>query len=196
MKQTVKRVINGFFKLITLPFALLFWALGTLSDKDAAFASFSQFFSLFPGKLGSFIRAGFYSWTMTHADQNLYIGFGAIFSQADTALEQGVYIGPQCNIGKSRIGKNTLLGSGVHVMSGKGQHNFDDLETPIKDQGGHFEKIHIGEDCWIGNGALILSNIGRGCVVAAGAVVVKDVPDYSIVAGNPAKLIKSRMSLT
>ncbi len=77
-------------------------------------------------------------------------------------------------------------------MSGKTQHYFDDIETPIKDQGGEFEKITIGEDCWIGNGALIMANIGKKCVIGAGSVVTHDVPDYSIVAGNPAKVIKKR----
>ena len=84
------------------------------------------------------------------------------------------------------------MGSGVHIMSGKTQHNFSDLDTPIKDQGGEFTKIIIGEDSWIGNGSLIMANIGRHCIVGAGSVVIDDIEDYSIVAGNPAKFIKKR----
>jgi acetyltransferase-like isoleucine patch superfamily enzyme len=120
------------------------------------------------------------------------ISFLVLLSQQDTEIASGVYIGPQSNIGKCRIGKNTLLGSGVHIMSGKNQHNIGDLDSPIKDQGGTFEKISIGQDCWVGNGALIMANIGDKCVVGAGSVVVNDVPAYSIVGGNPAKIIKKR----
>jgi phosphonate metabolism protein (transferase hexapeptide repeat family) len=56
--------------------------------------------------------------------------------------------------------------------------------------------IIIGHDVWIGHGAIVLPgrNIGTGAVVAAGAIVTKDVPSYTIVAGNPARPIKSRFS--
>jgi len=127
---------------------------------------------------------------MSYCSADAVVSFLTLFSQHDTEISTGVYIGPQCNIGKCKIGQDTLLGSGVHIMSGKGQHNFDDLSKPIKHQGGSFEKITIGQDSWVGNGALIMANIGKHCVVAAGAVVINDVADYSIVAGNPAKVIK------
>ncbi|WP_315721287.1 MULTISPECIES: chloramphenicol acetyltransferase [unclassified Bradyrhizobium] len=54
--------------------------------------------------------------------------------------------------------------------------------------------VDIGHDVWIGHGAIVLPgrNIGTGAVVAAGAIVTKDVPDYTIVAGNPARLLKRR----
>jgi acetyltransferase-like isoleucine patch superfamily enzyme len=56
--------------------------------------------------------------------------------------------------------------------------------------------IHIGHDVWIGHGAIILPrrNVGTGAGIAAGAIVTKDVPAYTIVAGNPARPIKRRFS--
>lgn len=160
--------------------------------KDRVFSTYSQLLSMLPGFLGNQLRLGFYRLTLNCCEHNVVISFATLFSQVDTDIYQGVYIGPQCNIGRCVIGKNSLLGSGVHVMSGKGQHNFADLDTPIKDQGGDFEKINIGEDSWIGNGALIMANIGKQTIVAAGSVVISDVPDYAIVGGNPAKIIKMR----
>lgn len=56
--------------------------------------------------------------------------------------------------------------------------------------------IEIGSDCWIGFRSTILDGvkIGNGCIVGLGSVVTKDVPDYAIVAGNPAKIVKYRYS--
>jgi phosphonate metabolism protein (transferase hexapeptide repeat family) len=57
-------------------------------------------------------------------------------------------------------------------------------------------RVHIGHDVWIGHGAIVLPGrrIGTGAVVAAGAIVTKDVPDYTIVAGNPARPVRPRFS--
>lgn len=72
-------------------------------------------------------------------------------------------------------------------------HCFDDIEAPIMRQPTTIKgPIRIGRGSWIGFGAQIMSGvtIGRQCVVAAGAIVVKDVPDYCVVGGNPAKILK------
>src|SRR5262245_51151685 len=55
-------------------------------------------------------------------------------------------------------------------------------------------RVTIGNDVWIGHGAIVLAgrSVGTGAVIAAGAVVTKDVPDYAIVAGNPARLVRRR----
>jgi acetyltransferase-like isoleucine patch superfamily enzyme len=155
-------------------------------------SGFSQLLSLIPGKFGSYCRIAFYRLSMTYCDFDCVIGFATIFSQHDTEIEKGVYIGPQCNIGMCKIEKNCLVGSGVHIMSGSMQHNFDDLDSPIQKQGGRYTKVEIGEDTWIGNGSLVMANIGKKCIIGAGSVVTKDVVDYSIMAGNPAKLIRKR----
>lgn len=192
MKNIIKPLFFVVCAIIMMPVTVFFFLLSALADKDSVFSSFSQLLSLLPGKLGCYLRAGFYRFTMTYCSPNALVGFATLFSQKDTEIEEGVYIGPQCNIGKCAIGRNTLLGSGVHIMSGKGQHNFSDPNKPIKDQGGVFTKVIVGENCWLGNGALIMANVGKGSVVAAGSVVVDDVPEGVIVGGNPAKIIKNR----
>lgn len=192
MKRNLKTIMALVALLTVFPLLLLYWICGLFANKNALFMSCSQFLSLFPGKTGSYLRKSFYRRVMTHCHVDCVIGFGTLFSQVDTEIEQGVYIGPQCNIGKSKIEKNCLLGSGVHVLSGKRQHNFTDMDKPIQEQGGSYEKVTIGEDSWMGNGSIIMANIGRKCVVAAGAVVTQDVPDFAIVAGNPATIIKQR----
>lgn len=74
-------------------------------------------------------------------------------------------------------------------------HEYRDINFPIKDQGimiDDGDSIVIGEDTWIGTKATIIGNIhiGKHCVIAANSVITKDIPDYSIAAGIPAKIIK------
>jgi acetyltransferase-like isoleucine patch superfamily enzyme len=188
----LKHLVFIISTVIIAPVTLLYYLVNAAVPGNKTFSGFTQLLSLFPGRTGNYLRLGFYCFTLKHCDREVVISFLAQFAQQDTELYAGVYIGPQCNIGSCVINKNTLLGSGVHVMSGKNQHSFDDLDMPIKDQGGKYEKISMGENCWIGNGALVMASIGDHCIIAAGSVVIDDIPDYSIAAGNPAKILKSR----
>lgn len=192
MKSFLKSVLVAITTLLVSPIIISYHLLALVLDKNSLVAGFSQFLSLFPGQTGNYIRKCALHFILTECSIDCLISFGVVLSHQDTEIHQGVYIGPQCNVGMSRIEANCLLGSGVHIISGKKQHNFDDLDTPIREQGGHFEKITIGEDTWIGNGALVMGNVGKKCIIAAGSVVTQDIPDYSIVAGNPARIIKSR----
>ncbi len=189
----LKRLIFIICTVILLPLLLLYSALSLVAgDRDALFQSFSQFLSLVPGKIGSFLRVCLHRWLCNSIDLDIFIGFGVLMSQRDIDIDNGAYIGPQSNIGSCSIGENCLLGSGVHVLSGKNQHGFDDSNTPIKEQKGELTKISIGKNCWIGNGAIVMANLGDNSVVAAGSVITKEFPTGSIVGGNPAKLIRTR----
>jgi virginiamycin A acetyltransferase len=193
VKQQIKNLIRAFSFVLALPALLTYGVLNLIvSDKDSIISSFSQFFSLIPGRLGCYMRSVFYHFTLSNCSLEVLISFSALFFQQDTEIDSGVYIGPQCNIGRSRIGKDTLLGSGVHILSGKNQHFTEDLETPIKDQGGEFQKISIGENCWIGNCAVIMADVGNHCIIGAGSVVINEIPDYAIAVGNPARVVKFR----
>jgi len=85
-----------------------------------------------------------------------------------------------------------LMGPRVTLLAEN--HVFDDLDLPIKEQGVVRSAIHIEDDCWLGAGSTVLAGVtvGHGSVVAAGSVVTKDVPPGSVVAGVPAKLVRSR----
>ncbi|MEJ2680888.1 MAG: hypothetical protein P8176_04010 [Gammaproteobacteria bacterium] len=130
MKQCVKGVLNGFFVVLNLPFLALYVLLKPISRRDELFAGFSQFYALWPGKMGVYFRRNFYRFTMKHFGKNVTIGFGTLFSHVDTEIGDNVYIGPQSNIGMCRIGSECLIGSGVHVLSGRHQHNFSDNNRP------------------------------------------------------------------
>ncbi|MCW3123434.1 MAG: acyltransferase [Flavipsychrobacter sp.] len=93
-------------------------------------------------------------------------------------------------IGPVTIGNNVILAQNV-VASGL-NHEYKDPETPIHLQPVTTSLITIADDCWIAANVVITAGvtIGKHCVVAAGSVVTKDIPAYSIAAGNPAKVIK------
>lgn len=110
-------------------------------------------------------------------------------------IGDNTYIGPRAILGAGaplKIGKNCQIGAGVnfiaenHVYKGDG----DLFNKSVTKLG-----IEIGDDCWIGNNVVILDGvtIGRSCVIAAGAVVTKDVPDYQVAMGIPARVVKSRI---
>lgn len=193
MRYTLKRTVKTAFLLLTLPVYALYLALSTLGNPDGTFQTFSQALSLIPGKIGVYFRAAFYRLACADTSDEIAIGFLTIFSHPDTSIHKGVYIGPQCNIGKCTIDENTLLGSGVHILSGKNQHHFSDSTLPIKEQGGVFEKIKIGADCWVGNNAVVMCGIADHSIVAAGAIVTKDLTEEgTVVGGNPATIISQR----
>ena len=115
-------------------------------------------------------------------------------------LADNVVIGHYASLWAVGGGKNVIKvgrGSGISAFSilMTRYHEYRDRKKSFLDQGAvDGKEIIIGEDCWIGIRSIIMPGvtIGNGAVVGAGAVVTKDVEAYSVVAGNPAKVIKKR----
>jgi acetyltransferase-like isoleucine patch superfamily enzyme len=93
-------------------------------------------------------------------------------------------------IGPVKIGNDVILAQHV-VMSGL-NHGYEDVTIPIKDQKCTVKPIVIEDEAWIGANAVITSGVtvGKHSIVAAGSVVTKNVAPYTIVGGNPAKVLK------
>jgi len=111
-------------------------------------------------------------------------------------LGNTVTMGSDCFIGGAggvTIGDNVAIGQNVRFHSEN--HKFDNANLEISEQGVVRNGIIVENDCWIGAGSVILDGVklGKGSVIGANSVVTKDVLQYSIVAGNPAKFIKSRL---
>ncbi len=136
-----------------------------------------------------------------HAGRNVFI-----WAKESVVIGDNFYIGRYSQIETNvKIGNNVLIGNNVAFV-GKYDHNYLQVGMPVrfssqirdKDYGwkGLDSKIIIEDDVWIGYGAIIMSDIkiGMGSVVAAGSVITKDVKPYTIVAGNPAKMIKMRFN--
>ena len=109
----------------------------------------------------------------------------------DVVMGKKVLIGAGSKItGPVTFGNDILLAQNV-VMSGL-NHDFEDVTRPIVQQGFSVKEIRIDDGVWIGASAIITAgvHIGKNAVVGAGSVVTKDVPAYSVVVGNPARIVK------
>lgn len=130
--------------------------------------------------------------------ENTYIGpfveYAGIPYNPKIIIGDGTWVGKNCSIAainKVQIGKHVLFAGHVHISDHS--HGYEDISRPIGPQPLISKgPVIIEDDCWLGFSSEILSgvHIGQHSIVAARAVVTKDVPPYSIVAGNPARIVK------
>jgi len=139
--------------------------------------------------------------SVIHLNDHLVIhSFVILFAdqQSEIRLGKRVFIGDYSTIRTSRakvsIGDNTMIAQNVKLIATN--HYYKRKDQLIHQQDIDTEKIGItiGNDCWIGAGAIVLPGVtvGNGAVVGGNAVVTKDVPEYAVVVGNPAKIIRYR----
>lgn len=132
---------------------------------------------------------------VTLHDKSVLLHNVMIQGSGNLILGERSFIGQYSVIGVNeliQIGNDVMIAQNVSIRDT--DHAFDRLDIPMNQQGITTAPIIIGDDVWIGHGAIITKgiNIGKGAIVAGGAVVTKDVPDYTIVGGVPAKIIKLR----
>lgn len=168
------------------------------------FLYWSHRFGSVKGKITLGRNITFQSPECLHFGKDIYIGKYSYFlpctEYAGKKYTPKITIGDGCHIGIRNsfacidgitIGKNVLFAGYVHLTDHS--HGFEDITQPVTPQPLTSKgPIVIEDDCWLGFEAEILSgvHIGKHCVVAARSVVTKDVPDYSVVAGNPARIVK------
>lgn len=135
-----------------------------------------------------------------------FCGF-LMFNKCGKNVDIGRHISFSSNV---EIGNNSSIGDCAHIQGSISignnvmiaphcafiatDHNITKTTVPMDKQGEYGDSIIIEDDVWIGYGVIVLKgvHIGKGSVCAAGAVITKDVPNYTIVGGVPAKLIKPR----
>jgi acetyltransferase-like isoleucine patch superfamily enzyme len=131
--------------------------------------------------LGRWVHVGDDTRLRAH-EGTLRVGDKVVFGRDDTV---NCYIDVE-------IGARTLFADWVYITDF--DHRFDDLDSPIKDQGIVKSPVRIGPDCWVGVRVSILRGtvVGHGCVLAAHAVVRDEIPDLAVAGGVPARVLKSR----
>lgn len=153
------------------------------------------------GKLSKTIRSSICRHIFTrdenHQAERLNVEKGAYFGNG-----VDFKVGKEVGLGKNFKSLNRVVTIDDYLMMGEdvlflgGNHGMDRTDIPMGHQGNSGKTpLHIAGDVWIGARAIILpgcQRIGYGAVVGAGAVVTKDVPDWAVVGGNPAKVIRNR----
>ncbi|SEM71310.1 Acetyltransferase (isoleucine patch superfamily) [Mucilaginibacter gossypiicola] len=88
------------------------------------------------------------------------------------------------------IGKNVLIADKVYISDNL--HSYDDISLPVSKQPiKQLKAVNIGDGTWLGENVCVIgSSIGKGCVIGANSVVTKDIPDYCVAVGSPARIIK------
>ncbi len=189
MMKVLKIVVLAFFILLNLPFIIISKIEEKTSKKEGFFSGIGQLLSLVPGKIGNWVRLGYYYPTLEDCGWNAYIGFGALIPHRKSRIGKRVVVGAYCIIGTVTIEDDVLIASRVSIPSGKHQHVVQEKDALVTSAELQFNRLRIGRNTWIGEGALILADIGENCTVAAGSVVTKNVADNCNVFGNPARVI-------
>lgn len=196
--QQVKCVIRGF--------KVLFYF---RTPKRMLLGKNVSFFNIPQISWGNYLKLGDFTYISALSKHGVTfgnnVGIGAysrvIVSTSLNQIGEFVKIGNNVGIGEYaylggagglEIGDDCIVGQ--YFSCHPENHNYSDINVPIRLQGVNRKGIKIGKNCWIGGKVTILDGveIGDGCIIAAGAVVNKSFPANSILGGVPAKLLKSR----
>ena len=152
-------------------------------------SSQNRFLGTMSKKLRAFFAKGF----IEKCGKNVNIEHGAVISsKLSIGDNSGVGINCVCG-GELVIGNDVMMGPECVIFSRN--HEFANTDVPMNLQGFQDAKACvIGDDVWIGRRVMIMPgvHIGNHCIIGAGSVVTKDVPDWAVVAGNPATVKKFR----
>lgn len=161
-----------------------------LPGSERVFNTCAQTVALLPGLPGMILRRGFYRVALDSCARDCFIGFGVIFTHRKVVIEPHAYIGPYALIASSRLGEGCLIGSRVSILSGGALHEFGPDGRWKPTDVTRMVQVEIGAGAWIGEGAIIIANVGAGAMAAAGSVVPSAVPPRVVVGGNPARMIR------
>lgn len=134
-------------------------------------------------EIGRFVHIGDHTSIRCH-EGSLRIGDKTVFGAANTV---------NCYL-DIEFGASTLLADWIYVCDF--DHRYEDIHTPIKDQGIVKTPVRVGPGTWVGTKVSILrgATVGRGCVLGAHAVVRGVFPDHTVAVGAPARIVRDRIA--
>jgi acetyltransferase-like isoleucine patch superfamily enzyme len=189
MRDLAKMVLNALAMAMVAPAALTCWVQEQLMPSHTVFDLWAHVMAQLPGLPGQFLRRSFYRWLLPACAENVIIGYGAILDRK-AELGPRSYVGAYALIGWVQIGEGSLIGSRASIPSGGDQHQFLPSGEWSATDHSRMKRVTIGAHTWIGEGAVIMADVGPRCMVAAGAVVAAPLPEGVMVAGNPARFVR------
>jgi acetyltransferase-like isoleucine patch superfamily enzyme len=191
LKSFLKLVLDGFALICVWPCAFTCWLEGfVFPGREEMFGFWAQLFSLAPGTIGMYFRRAYYRYTLDECAADCFIGFGVVFAQRKVVIEQGVYLGRNTLSGSVILRRRCLIGSRSNLLSGGNQHALGDNGEWLPTDLSRLKQIEIGEHAWLGEGVIVMADVGPKAMVSAGAVVTSPVPARVMVGGNPARFVK------
>jgi len=190
IKKAIKRFIFFIAFILTLPLIIPTWieaaVLGKYSERVYGFCK--ELLAVIPTLIGTYLRLAYYKSVCTHIGFDIQMMTGSMIAHRDTTIRRGTIIGTYTIIGYADIGEDVICGARISVLSGKYQHGRPG-ERGNDDAKEEYTRIFIGANSWIGEGSIILGNIGTNCTIGAGSVLMKEAPDNTTFMGNPARKV-------
>lgn len=187
MRRLSKMLVFALATVLVSPLILVASLEKALSRSEGVFVGASQFLALLPGLAGAYLRAAFYWTTLERCHWEIRIGFGSLFTHRGATLGRNASMGAYCVVGHADIGEEVMMASRISIPSGKRQHFGEDGRISAEPR---FDRVAIGDRAWVGEGAIVMADVGRDCIVSAGAVVTHAMPDGTLIGGNPARVLK------
>jgi len=189
LRRALKRGALAVAWILVSPLILLARIEALLCGRDCerVFGAAKESLSLLPGVGGQFLRLAFYCSTCRAVSPDACFAFGSMVSSRDVGVGAGTVVGAYSIVGPSEIGEDVLIASRASVFSDRYEHGHPADRARGDTSSDTFSLISIGNGCWIGENAIVMSSIGARCTVSAGAVVVREAPAGQTLMGNPAR---------
>ncbi len=157
------------------------------------FPFISEFISRVPFSFGWKFRRAVYHQLLPAIPADVNLHYGVKIEDRRTSFGKDIWVSSGSYLDYVIMGDHVLVGPNAIILSGGRHHKINRLDIPIKLQGNvPKQAVYIGTGAWIGAAAIVMADIGEHAIVGAGTVVTKPVAPYSVVAGNPARIIRMR----
>ena len=187
-----RTIVEATLRLLLLPFIMLVNHQSTNAQRIMWFQFTSEFLSFWPFQIGVIARRLFYERTLASCGVNFRTRIGVVFVYPEATVGNNVRLGRDTSVGLVDLEDDVIVAHRASLISGRRHHRTERADVPMRLRYGVAERIRIGAGSWIGADTTVTSDVGLGAVVGAGSVVVKPVPEYAVVVGNPARVVRIR----